>query len=202
MRKQSILKIGAYTLAGAVLAGALTYYNFIHKDAPESTLLAVGDVCPDFTLSKMAVQEDKYVITEETVSYADYQGKTLILNFWATWCSSCIAEIPHFNEFYEEYQSQGVELLVINGEPNGEYVLKKMNNEKDQNAASYTAWKEYACTFVKYGADNDILKLFEAGQSGALPVTVVVDENGEIRYAAEGDLEKEELAAIVTPLLG
>ena len=49
----------------------------------------------------------------QTVSLADYRGKVLILHFWATWCPYCKRLQPGLDELYQQYQSQGVELLGI-----------------------------------------------------------------------------------------
>lgn len=60
---------------------------------------------PDFTAQ---------TLTGETVQLSDYRGQVVMLNFWATWCPPCRAEMPAIQEAYERYQSQGFVVLAIN----------------------------------------------------------------------------------------
>lgn len=53
-------------------------------------------------------------LTGETVKLSDYRGKPVMLNFWATWCPPCRAEMPAIQEAYEQYQAQGFTVLAIN----------------------------------------------------------------------------------------
>ncbi|MFD1737037.1 peroxiredoxin family protein [Bacillus salitolerans] len=64
----------------------------------------VGNSSFDFTLSTLEGKK---------VQLSDYKGKKVILNFWATWCPPCKDEMPHMQEFYDEY-SEEVEILAVN----------------------------------------------------------------------------------------
>ena len=61
-------------------------------------------LAPNFTLLNTELEE---------VSLSDYQGKVVIVDFWATWCKPCQEEIPRFIELYDEYQAQGFEMIGI-----------------------------------------------------------------------------------------
>lgn len=204
MNANKTLKIGAWALAGAVLVGALVYYNFIDDNGTTGTKekATVGDVCPDFTVGKYAVENDDFTYTDETFTLSDKRGKVVVLNFWATWCQPCKEEIPHFNELYEEYDGE-VEVVIINGETSWtarEFAQNILNNETLPDYESYyNAWTDYTCTFARYEADNDVYGLFDV--AGALPVTVVVDKEGVIRCVAESSMSLAALEAVVSPLL-
>ncbi len=60
---------------------------------------------PDFTL--LAPDGKK-------VSLKDYRGKVVLLNFWATWCASCRAEMPDMEKLYREFRSKGFEIVAVN----------------------------------------------------------------------------------------
>ena len=194
--KAKAIKIGACALAGAVLCGALVYYNFIEK---EQTGAMLYDDCPDFTLSTYKVEGDKFVVSGETFTLSQMVGeKVIVLNFWATYCQPCREEIPHFNEFYEQYKDS-VEVVIINGETSvtAQSLLDDyVNNPEDTNyEKNYSNWTEYSCTFARYEKDNNVLGMFEV--ESALPVTVIVDKAGKIKYMESASLSYEELEELV-----
>ena len=53
-------------------------------------------------------------LSGETVNLSDYRGQIVMLNFWATWCPPCRAEMPNIEAAYEQYQSQGFMVLAVN----------------------------------------------------------------------------------------
>ena len=65
---------------------------------------ARGEAAPDFVLPRMGGGE---------VSLEDLRGKTVLIDFWATWCPPCVLEIPELNAFYETHREHGVEVLAI-----------------------------------------------------------------------------------------
>lgn len=64
-------------------------------------------LAPDFTLLNTELEE---------VSFSDYQGKVVMVDFWATWCKPCKEEIPRFIELYNEYEAQGFEMIGISAD--------------------------------------------------------------------------------------
>ncbi|WP_174733035.1 TlpA disulfide reductase family protein [Mesobacillus harenae] len=63
------------------------------------------NLAPEFTLTDL---------NGNTVSLQDYQGKKVLLNFWASWCPPCKAEMPYMQKLYEQYQDDGFEILAVN----------------------------------------------------------------------------------------
>jgi thiol-disulfide isomerase/thioredoxin len=71
---------------------------------------AVGQLAPDFTLSDLA---------GKPVSLSDFRGKVVIVNFWATWCPPCRAEMPSMEQLYRDLADEGLVMLAINIEKTG-----------------------------------------------------------------------------------
>ena len=66
---------------------------------------------PDFTL---ALFNSKSVLNKDTsITLSSLKGNVVLLNFWATWCGPCIAEIPEFNDLYSKYKMEGFEILGV-----------------------------------------------------------------------------------------
>ncbi len=197
--RNKLWKIGVPVMAGVVLCGALVYYNFFDTVPDGKT---VGDPCPDFTLATYGVENGDFVTSENTFTLSDHKDKVVVLNFWASYCEPCKKEIPHFNEFYEQYKD-AVEVVIINGETSyseSSLLDKVLNDEsKGDYGKYYHSWTDFTCTFARFEkSSNDVLGQFDV--SGALPVTVVVDRLGIIRYISESSMSKAELEAIVLPL--
>ena len=208
------LQIAAGCLAGVVLAGALVYYNFIDKVEINENARRVGEESVDITLQTYKIENGAFTTGGEEFILSDYRGKVVVLNFWATWCSPCKKEIPHFNEFYEEY-SDSVEMVIINAEPTISMPeIGNFMNTPDVKSGDYVGWTEFSCTFAKYEEANNVKDLFlvkvfdkKANEwierkAQSLPLTVIVDKEGIIRYADEGMLEKSDLEELILPLIG
>lgn len=75
--------------------------------APSGTVegIAIGTMAPDFELKTTDGQ---------TVKLSDYKGKPVMLNFFATWCPPCRAEMPALQAVYKEYEAQGFVILAVN----------------------------------------------------------------------------------------
>jgi peroxiredoxin len=168
----------ALKVGGALVYLALTSwvtYQVKHEEAgsrPGAGKLGrvgVGDVAPDFTLEDLDGQR---------VSLADYRGRVVVVDFWATWCPPCRMVMMALDSFYEKQRNSGVVLLAINQEEKPGWVRRKMGSRKHS---------------FRVLLDQD-------GQVGgaygvsAIPALVMVDQKGRIAWINVGyrpDLEKE-----------
>ena len=115
-----------------------------------------GAPAPDFTLTDLS---------GETHTLSDYQGRVVIINFWATWCHPCREEMPDMQEIYEEYQDDGLVILAVNA------------NESQATVQAFA--DEYELTFpILLNSAADIVDLYDVQ---SFPSTYFVDADGRIR---------------------
>jgi peroxiredoxin len=125
----------------------------------------------DFTLKDMYGRD---------VKLADYRGKVVLLNFWATWCAPCLAEIPGFVDLQAKYKKQGLEILGVS-----------VSDSREELQPFARRFKINYPLLV--GQDHDDL-METYGAAVAIPVTVLIARNGTIcdRRLAMVDLEQVE----------
>jgi thiol-disulfide isomerase/thioredoxin len=151
------------------------------KEARE--LLAKGET--------FAFDFDLKDIDDKRVRLADYQGKVLIVDFWATWCGYCIKEFPHFVELRKKYQDRGFEIIGIDCLEDGdEATVRKLVKEVVAEQGL-----PYPIVFADQ-ATLDQVPGFEG-----LPTTLFIDRTGKVRAKVVGYHEYEQLEAIVLELL-
>ena len=94
--------------------------SFFHQTSGPG--LAKGQPAPNFTLPDLDGQ---------MVSLADYRGKVVLLNIWATWCPPCLEEMPSMEKLYQELKGEGFEILAVSIDESGaQDVLPFMKKHK------------------------------------------------------------------------
>lgn len=120
------------------------------------------------------------------VRLADFKGKVVLLNFWATWCPPCKAEIPELVKWQREYKRKGLQVIGATYPPTNR---RKVQSFVRQMKMNYPVWLGTKATKA----------LFDPGET--LPFTVVIDREGNVRTTIEGILLPEEFDEKVRPLL-
>lgn len=122
-------------------------------------------------------------LDNKPVAFAAYQGRPLIVNFWARWCAPCRVEIPELVELQKRHKARGIEVIGL-------------NLESDALAVRDFA-KAYEINYpVLLTKDKGIALLQALGNSKAgLPYTVVINRKGEIVASKLGAMNKAELEA-------
>ena len=119
----------------------------------------------------------------------EFRGKVVVLNFWATWCGPCAAEMPRFVETQQRYGPQGVVVLAVSLDA----------AETKPNIPAFV--QKYKMDFpVLVDATIDHLHLFELGDG--LPSTVFLDTEGRVFARILGEAKKKDIFARVDWLLG
>ena len=129
----------------------------------------------------------------KTHSLSDYKGKTIFLNFWATWCPPCRAEMPDIQSLYETQETEGENGVIILGVAAPNY-----GREKDEQVI-----KEF---LEKNGYTYPVLmdtnaELFEAYGIYSFPTTYMIDRDGNVFGYASGQLSKDMMQSIINQTL-
>lgn len=200
-KKQTVRKVRiiAWAAALVLLAGALWFFNKPEAKplpvepvatevaaAEEETIPAetedlsipvgyeVGMRAPDFTA-------EIYGENPSTFHLAENRGKTVIVNFWATWCTPCCNELPHFDELSRNH-SEDVVVIALH------------SNMVTDDVENYLSQFDYQMPFA-LDATGEIITSFNG--STMLPQTVVIDANGIITYNAVGSVTYEMLERLI-----
>ena len=139
-------------------------------------LVAVGTQAKDF-----AMQD----VDGKTVKLADYAGKVVVLDFWATWCGPCKAALPHVQEVAHKYRDQGV-VVLASCTNDGRAAFAKFVAE---NAATYPDIV-FACDALERSPERASRTLY--GVSG-IPQQFVIGRDGKIASMVDGYMQGEVL---------
>ena len=118
----------------------------------------------------------------------EWDGKVLVVNFWATWCPPCIKETPLLIELQHKYGGQGLQIIGL-----------AIDDEKSVRDFVDTMGVEYPIVAGELEA-MDLARRF-GNRLNALPYTAFVDRNGDIVHIKAGDIEREEAERIIQSLL-
>jgi thiol-disulfide isomerase/thioredoxin len=120
---------------------------------------------------------------------SQYQGKIVILNFWATWCENCKTELPMLVEEQKRYRERGV--VVIGASLDDATTVKKVRPYARKEKLNFPVW---------VGATADHLEKFGLGQ--AIPATAFFDRDGNLVGRVLGVLRRDDLEHRIEWLLG
>ena len=136
---------------------------------------------PNFSLKNSAGQ---------VVELAKLHGKVVVVNFWATWCGPCRAEIPGMLEVYREYKGKGLEIVGISVDRDGWQVINPLV-------------KKLSITYPVVLGNEDVTDAYGrvGGSIDAIPTTFFVDRNGRILLRHVGSMPKEDFEKAVKSFL-
>ena len=183
MRKLAITMVAI----AAMLAGF--YLSARHFSAPvvppvvtpvvNSNTDLLGSFRPDFQLSRNS---------GGSLSPADLSGKTILINFWATWCGPCRKEMPMLVDLQRAHESAGLQVIGIALDD-----AQSVGNFVKSFGISYpilTGSQDVFETSVAYG-----------NAEGVLPYSVLIDKAGIVRWQYSGILKHEQITSLLSELL-
>jgi thiol-disulfide isomerase/thioredoxin len=121
-----------------------------------------------------------------TLRLSDYKGKVVLINFWATWCPPCLAEMPELIKWQREHRGSGLQIIGITYPPEQISEVRRFIKKLKVNYPIVMGARELKAQF---------------DESETLPLTVVIDRAGIIREVIQGILLPEEFAEKIKPLL-
>ena len=148
------------------------------------TLLVISIIL--FNCDSTSLNENDLVVTDEelvfapnfhllsteleTISLAKLRGDVVLIDFWATWCKPCRAEMPIFNQLHAEYKGQGLQVVGV-----------AVDSEKMTVGEPFVT--QLGIDYTILFANDQVLKAYDIT---ALPTAVVIDRQGNIRRRFEG----------------
>lgn len=134
-------------------------------EGSEEIGLAIGNIAPDFELT---------TLEGETARLSDYRGQRVFINFWATWCPPCRAEMPDMQKLYEQTDVD-VEILAVNLQESEEVVSEFVN--------------KFGLTFpILMDVNSDVATTYRVQ---AYPTSYMIDSTGRIQFIAIGAMNHD-----------
>ena len=140
--------------------------------------LTKGDLAPDFTLT---------TLDGKKVQLSELKGKKVIVNFWATWCPPCKAEMPHMQNFYEDFSDEeNIEILAVN----------MTSEDKEESVQNFV--QDYELTFPIPLDTEGVVR--ETYQVLRIPTSYMIDTKGRIQNKIEGPMDENMIKDFVSNL--
>lgn len=121
------------------------------------------------------------------INMEDYRGKVIFLNFWATWCLPCVAELPSINKLYLQFKEEDVKFLLI-------------SNESSDKVNRYHERKKYEVPFHLEDSTSFIPIMYH---SRGIPTTFIISKEGKVVKASSGaeDWDDDEFVKALKKML-
>ena len=118
----------------------------------------------------------------------EWDGKLVILNFWATWCPPCQKETPMFVEMQEQYGASGLQFVGV--------AIDETDKVRD-------FMDTYGINYPMLIGEKDAIQIAKdyGNRFGALPYTVVIDRKGQIRIVQRGEMQREMVEKAISQFL-
>ncbi len=125
------------------------------------------------TIYRTAPNFSRIDLNHRQVNLADYRGKVVLLNFWATWCAPCLAEMPRFVAWQHEYGGRCLQVIGISMDDDAQPVR--------------IAYRKYKLNYPVIMGDAKIGEMY--GGVFGLPITFLIDTKGRIRFKYQGAVD-------------
>lgn len=172
-------------LAAAGLTTGILFNNWQHDKKLAETRVAKNAEQPVSNVRPLFKLKD---LENKTRDVKEWDGKVLMINFWATWCPPCRKEIPAFIDVQEKYQDKGFKVIGI---------------ALDEKQAVIDFTDPMGMNYPILMAEQEGITLSKAygNRLGVLPFTVIVDRKGNIVHRLRTELTFKQVEELIKPLL-
>jgi thiol-disulfide isomerase/thioredoxin len=183
MNKQAILAVAAAVIVVAGLGAGARQWLQDRTDRsaaaqPQSSMPETAMPASDAVAQLLDTPLRDVAGKPQTL--APYKGRVLVVNFWASWCRPCVAEMPELVRLHDAYASKGIEFVGI-------------GVDSQQNVQSFLKKVPVDYPILVSGFGGADLARSLGNTIGALPFTVVIDANGVVRSTKLGQVAPAEL---------
>ncbi len=183
LRRGIVGSASAVLIAAVVSISAIGNSSLVARDDEISSAVNSGNSGNSGNGSESA--GDSFALFDGgEASFADFAGKPLLINFWASWCPACVAELPEIQAVHEQFGDQVTILGLANA---------------DQRSAAQSLADEVGLTYVL--GDDPEGELFRSLSLIAMPSSIFVTADGQIQEVFGGQLNESALVDRINNLL-
>ena len=175
MNRRQLIIIVAISLL-ALLGGVLTS-QWIYK-----TGLASDPAVKAFFANSWQTPDGK------TVNTQDWQGKVLVVNFWASWCPPCVEEMPALDKLQQEFLQQNVLFVGI-------------GIDSPSNIREFLSKTPVSYPIVIGGLEGSNISKQLGNSQGALPYTIIINAKGKASYSKLGKISEDDIRSAIKSAL-
>ena len=146
-------------------------------------------IASSVSVSGQEIRAPQFVLRDvngRTVRLSDYKGKVVLINFWATWCPPCRAEMPDLVRLQREHAKQGLQIIGITYPPERKSRVRRFARSLKVNYPIILGTRQIKARF---------------SSEETLPLTVVINRDGSVSHIISGILLREEFEEQIKPLL-
>lgn len=170
------------------LGAGAGYIMFKNKQAQQTEIKPTSTIKSTSLVGSKRAEFKMKNMDNEMHSITEWDGKVLIINFWATWCPPCVREIPAFIELHEKYHDKGFSMIGV---------------AVDNQQAAIDFVDPMGINYPIFIGETEGIALNHAygNRLGVLPYTVIVDKEGIIRHVFAREVTLDEMEKLIQPLL-